>query len=210
MVSVFFKNFIPELNQILLEEQYDKQDKKKLKSWRLNEGFYKTSQYLFCVKSSESMCQSPNPFIDTHSELKSLSPAKKTNQKKEKLVSIGEDKYFGASSESIYKSEEDFIDSAKDFHTVSLSKKEDQKKKIPVLTGGKEYFGADFELQVKSSKHFVKDTIEKDKFSNEKIFNFKRAEIPNKKSTIHSKETFFQKEEIKSPFYFSKAKNILF
>ena len=206
----FFKNFIPELNQILLEEQYDKQDKKKLKSWRLNEGFYKTNQYLFCVKSSESMCQSPNPFIDTHSELKSLSPAKKTNQKKEKLVSIVEDKYFGASSESIYKSEEDFIDSAKDFHTVSLSKKEDQKKKIPVLTGGKEYFGADFELQVKSSKHFVKDTIEKDKFSNEKIFNFKRAEIPNKKSTIHSKETFFQKEEIKSPFYFSKAKNILF
>ena len=53
--SFFEKQFVSGDNKILLEKQCDEKNIGKLKSWKLNEGIYKTDEYCFCVKSSESM-----------------------------------------------------------------------------------------------------------------------------------------------------------
>ena len=221
----FFKEFVgSEGHHTLLEEQYNKKDKK-LKSWKLNEGHYRTSHYSFCVKSSESICQSPDQFIDSDrkskssftvkkaSELESLSlikevkersesesPSliKKAEGKEENLVVTGEDQSFKARSKIIPGSEEDFINSVKDSKVISLSKKEGQKKEIPILTGVEKYFKGSA-LQIKSSKDFV-DDIEKDQFSGEGMEAYESAQpIKAKKGSdeiLYRQDVDLQKPEI--------------
>ncbi len=62
----FFKEFsVSEGKAPLLEERLDEKDQTKIKSWRLNEGLYKTKSCLFCVQSSESICQAPDQWISS-------------------------------------------------------------------------------------------------------------------------------------------------
>ena len=175
----FFKEFsINQPSPLLLEEQYDEKDETKLKSWKLNEGFYKTDYYGFCIQSSESISESRGIFFDF--EVKEQKKEKKdistAGGKGLKTVSIP----IRSESFSSYrreKTEKLKPDRYKSYYGNSLSGKleegfaTDQVDSDPVfgkndcktitLTGGLKYFKTDSKLKTRSSINFVEDTGER-------------------------------------------------
>ena len=152
----FFKEFAVSNGRCpLLEEKHNEKNKNKLKSWRLNEGHYKTSHYSFCVQSSESICKSPEEFIYSDKGLKSSCFSTKANQKQPALVLAGKERHFEMVFNQKTRPSQKF-------------KKEKIKRENLVVTGRGVEFEPAFKLKTKSSQDFIKETVTEDKLSKEK------------------------------------------
>ncbi len=120
----FFDNFpTQESDQILLEKQYDEKKKEKLISWKLNEGFYKTNNYSFYVKSTEAVCSAPHEFIGCPDQLNNI---KREEQTKEPAVLTGEENYFKTGFELQIKSSGDFVNDVMGHDFINKSAETDK------------------------------------------------------------------------------------
>ena len=231
----FFKEVsIPEGASPLLEVQYDKKDQTKLKSWKLNDGKYETQNYLFCVQSSESICQSLNQWVHAGSELEKPLSKKHKKQKQQDFTSTESEHFKNESNDKSKRQAFRMIGELQEDYRIPFNKtrnvSHNQKGEIIIVTGGEEYFKKDCGLKVKSFKHFLKETMEKEQYPNKKtkglrnlyfakdqkkhisnktVMSLEKPEISNVKSENYLRESLLS-EETKAPFYFSKEKNILF
>ena len=150
-ISFFEKSILSDSKKLLL----DKEDKEKITSWKLNEGIYREKEYIFCVKSSESICQFPKKFINSYLKAPPLKKEdhkkedhkkedhKKEDHKKEVSVLTGNSSLFGNPLSLKVKSSQDFVndcleDSVPNREDFNEDEKEISNKNILILSQKKQ------------------------------------------------------------------------